>query len=356
MNSRKLKTSLFLALILAFCCSAALADDDNHGTDHSKGHSNDAKANCKKPPKPTPPPPPPAPKPDPVTVTTTNTNTNSNTNSNTNTNTNTQSQQQQQQQSQTANGGNASSSASNNGNGSNNNTTNYQAAKNPVSTAYAPPVIPTANCFKGFGGGVQTMPVGVSLGGGKIDPNCRALETARNAPNRVTFCKIYITLKDSKAAGVTMEDCMGIDPQPAAPVVEERKPEVNIYLPPQVAPAEVVKAEEPAPTPKPFLGQIGVCTFSKVVSCKVEKGVTVITPTGVCKQQLQTAKAALDQYPGTVLVIRGNRNPSEAPATAQARATNVQKQLVEYGVSPDRLRTEVGTGTARTVELILGQS
>lgn len=350
MSSRKLKTGLLLTLILAFC-SLALADDDNHGTDHSKGHSNDAKANCKKPPKPTPPPSP-KPGPDPVTVTTTNTNTN--------TNNNQQSQQQQQQQSQTQSA-NASSTASasnngnGNGNGSNNTTVNNQAAKIPVSTAYAPPVFPTANCFKGMGAGVQTGPFGGSFGGGKIDENCRALETARNAPNRLTFCKIYVKLKDSKAAGVTLGDCMGQDPQPA-PAVEEKKPEVNIYLPPQVAPAEAAKVTEPAPTPKPFLGQIGICTFSKVVSCKPEKGLTVITPTGVCKQQLQTAKEALDLYPGTVLVVRGNQNPSEGRGTAATRADNVKKQLVEYGVPADRVRAEVGTGTARTVELILSQS
>jgi hypothetical protein len=282
---------------------------------------------------------------------------NSGNSSNTNTNNNTaqggaggnatQGQKQGQSQTQSSSsdnsGGNSSNSYSSN--------TNVEAPKIPVATAFAPTTIPTVSCFKGFGAGVQTMPVGASFGGGKIDENCRALQTALHAPNRVTYCKIYINLQDSKKAGITMADCMATDPEP--PVVEEKKPEVNIYLPPQAAP--VAPPVVPVAENKPFLGQIGVCTFAKVVSCTPEKGVTIVTPTGVCKQQLQAAKAALDLYPGTILIIRGNRNPSEAPVTAQSRATNVKKQLEEYGVASNRLRTEVGTGTARTVQLILAE-
>ena len=92
----------------------------------------------------------------------------------------------------------------------------------------------TSNCFKGYGAGVQTMPVGVSLGGGKIDENCRALETAKFAPNRVTFCKIYVELKDAKKAGVTLDDCMDSEAQ--------------VALDP---PTPVIPAVAPAPAPAP---------------------------------------------------------------------------------------------------------
>jgi hypothetical protein len=183
-------------------------------------------------------------------------------------------QKQNQNQSQTATGGNATGgnasaqggSASNNGNGSNNasysNTTNVAASKIPVASAFAPPVLPANPCFKGFGVGIQTMAVGGSFGGGKIDGNCAILETARLAPSLLAKCKVYITDKYAKAAGVTLDDCMQqeiaalppvqvndvvptqvqpvvVNVQPAAPVVVPA-PAVNIIVP-APAPAVVVK-------------------------------------------------------------------------------------------------------------------
>ena len=258
----------------------------------------------------------------------------------------TQGQKQGQSQSSSSDnsGGNSSNSYSSN--------TNVEAPKIPVSTAFAPTTIPTVSCFKGFGAGVQTMPVGASFGGGKIDENCRALQTALHAPNRLTYCKLYINLQDSKKAHITMEDCMAQDPQP--PVVEApaSPAPVQIILP---ANTPIAAVAEPAPIPAPVVAEqlIGICTFSKVVSCKPEKGLTITTPTSVCKQQLEAAKLALERNPNSVLLIRGNRNPSEGRLVATTRATNVQRQLVEYGVQADRLKVEAGNGTARTVELVL---
>jgi hypothetical protein len=146
-----------------------------------------------------------------------------------------QKQNQSQGQTQTATGGDAT--ATNNGNNSNNSTTTINEAKIPVSTAYAPSVVSLTSCFKGFSGGAQTTAFGASFGGGKIDKNCRALLTAQNAPNKLVFCKIYITLKDSKAAGVTLQDCLAatiapplvvIPPQPPAPLPVI----VTVVLPP----------------------------------------------------------------------------------------------------------------------------
>ena len=184
-------------------------------------------------------------------------------------------QKQNQNQSQTATGGNATggnasaqggtASASNNGNGSNNasysNTTNVAASRIPVASAFAPPVLPANPCFKGFGVGIQTMAVGGSFGGGKIDGNCAILETARLAPSLLAKCKVYITDKYAKAAGVTLDDCLQqqevvptqvndvvppqvqpvvVNVQPAAPVVIPA-PTVNVIVPTAPAPAVVVK-------------------------------------------------------------------------------------------------------------------
>ena len=138
-----------------------------------------------------------------------------------------------------------SSSATNNGtgngNGANNSsyssTTNVAATKIPVASAIAPPVLPTNPCFKGIGVGVQTMAFGGSFGGGKIDSNCAILEAARLAPNLLSRCKVYISNKYVKAAGVTLDDCLN---EPDAPVV---------------APVAVVNAPQPiqAPTPPVFI-------------------------------------------------------------------------------------------------------
>jgi hypothetical protein len=197
-------------------------------------------------------------------------------------------QKQNQNQTQVATGGNATggnasaqggaSSANGNGvgngNGSNNasyssnSVTNVAASKIPVASAIAPPVLPANPCFKGFGAAVQTMVVGGSFGGGKIDGNCAILETARLAPSLLAKCKVYITDKYAKAAGVTLEDCMiqeeaavpapvqvesaapvqvqpvVVNVQPAAPVVVPA-PAVNVIVPAAPAPSVVVRSSKP---------------------------------------------------------------------------------------------------------------
>lgn len=116
----------------------------------------------------------------------------------------------------------STSSATNNGNGANNSTyssvTNVAASKIPVSSAIAPPVIPTASCSKGYSGGGQSLLFGGSFGGTKIDTGCSILEAARLAPNRLARCMVYITNKYVKAAGVTLDQCMVMDD--SAPVVQ----------------------------------------------------------------------------------------------------------------------------------------
>lgn len=158
------------------------------------------------------------------------------------------SQGQNQGQSQTS-----SSSANGNGNGSNNtqynSETNIAAPKIPVATAYAPSVFPTVTCFKGFGGGVQTAPVGVSMGGGKIDENCAILEAAGRARNILTFCKVYITNKYVKKAGVSLQDCIEeqtliaqaavVEPTPEPPAIIVIPVGLTLQAPPVVLPVLV---------------------------------------------------------------------------------------------------------------------
>jgi hypothetical protein len=147
-------------------------------------------------------------------------------------------------------GGNATASATNNGNGANNSTysstTNVAASKIPVATAIAPPSGSANTCFKGFGGGVQSALLGASFGGGKIDTNCAILEAARLAPSLLARCKVYLSDKYVKAAGVTLDDCLAdqallavasIPAEPApAPVPAQQTivlpaPQVTINLP-----------------------------------------------------------------------------------------------------------------------------
>lgn len=295
---------------------------------------------------------------------------NSGNSSNTNTNTaqggagGSASSNQTQSQSNSSTNNNASSASDNgngNGNNSNNSTTNIAAPKIPVNTAYAPTSLPTANCFKGYGAGVQTMPVGVSLGGGKIDENCRALETARNAPNRLTFCKVYVKLKDAKAAGVTLDDCMGRDPkeEAALPVPAPIQPQVVVVPIQTAAPVPAVVPAVVASNP-PVVEEIipvGICTFASKTQCTPAGSDAYITdparPTSVCKEMIGAAVAALARHPGYVIVLRGNRNSSEDKLLAVSRANNVKKQFEAQGVKSSQIKTEAGIGTSRTVQITL---
>lgn len=261
----------------------------------------------------------------------------------------TQGQKQGQSQSSSSDnsGGNSSNSYSSN--------TNVEASKIPVATAFAPTTIPTVSCFKGFGAGVQTMAVGGSFGGGKIDENCRALQTALHAPNRLTYCKLYINLQDSKKAHITMEDCMANEPR-----------EAEVVLPPAPAPQPqivVVPMQTPAPVPQTVLPvvteeiPVGICTFASKTQCTPAGSDAYITdparPTSICKEMLAAARKALASHPGYVIVLQGNRNRSEDSLLASTRANRVKQQLVASGVKSSQIKTEVGTGDTRTVSITL---
>lgn len=164
--------------------------------------------------------------------------------------------QSQSQKQSLSNVGNATSTseASNNGNGNGDNSNNSTSVTNvprSAATAYAPIVPPTTPCFKGYSGGGQGTMFGFSFGGGKIDANCAELEASRLAPSLVARCKVYITNKYVKQAGVTLDDCLNqerpIVPIVSAPIVREERPIIVTAAPPQIT-VEAPVINVPAPT------------------------------------------------------------------------------------------------------------
>jgi hypothetical protein len=170
-----------------------------------------------------------------------------------------QKQQQQQNQTQSNSSTNSNQSAGGSVTDVGNSVTTVEAPKIPVASAYAPPVFSTTNCFKGYSAGAQTPLIGGSFGGGGIDKNCAALATAQNLyamGSHLAACKVIVTTKAAKDAGVTMEDCMTV-PQRQAPVViappaplpAPEPVQVNVYFPAQ--PVPVVVAPKPLGDVKP---------------------------------------------------------------------------------------------------------
>ena len=265
-----------------------------------------------------------------------------------------------------ATGGNANQqqsqqqNAQNSGNNSDyNSETNIAAPKIPVDTAYAPFVGPTVPCFKGVGFGVQSVPLGASFGGGKIDGNCAILEAARQAPSRIARCKVYISNKYVKAAGVTLEDCLNAfgDPQPV--IVQPPSP-VSIVLPsanatanvaPPVAAVEVPEYKTEVNVTPEGTRLLGICTFAKAISCQPDSGPAIVSVSSICKRMLDSAKNELQRNPNAILYVIGNRNHAESEVTATTRAYNVKKYLEAAGIKSGKIKVSTGSGTDRTVEL-----
>jgi len=164
---------------------------------------------------------------------------NTNTNNNTNTSSSSSSSSATSSSSSSAAGGDASNS---------NNTTNNVAA-GPASTAYAPTALPTVPCFKSYGAGFQGS-IGLSIGGGKVDENCVILEAARSLAlhgSDLAYCKVMVSHKALRKAGVTLEDCMRVY-EPPKPEPVQPSPAVAPQAPPQIiVPAPAVTVNVPAP-------------------------------------------------------------------------------------------------------------
>lgn len=202
------------------------------------------------------------------------------TNNNISTNTLSQTQKQQQQQQQTQSNSSENNNQSQGGNVSDvgNSSTVVEAPKIPVAPAYAPPVFSSANCFKGFSGGIQTAVIGGSFGGGGIDKNCAALATSQNLyamGSRKAACKVIITTKAAKDAGVTLEDCLADQPRPiivVPPPIAQPAPSITVNVPPAPA-AQLIylspREETTVTAPKP-LGDAKPATKKHVAKpCKI---------------------------------------------------------------------------------------
>ena len=160
----------------------------------------------------------------------------------------TQGQKQGQSQSSNNNNQSAGGSVSNVGNS----VTNVAAPDIPVNSAYAPPVFSSVNCFKGFSAGAQTPLIGGSFGGGGIDKNCAAERAAQDylaSGNRLAFCKVMVTTKQSKDAGVTLADCMNVPaprPMVVAPPVAAPAPSITVTFPVYQFPQDTVVTKAPS--------------------------------------------------------------------------------------------------------------
>jgi hypothetical protein len=211
---------------------------------------------------------------------TSNSNSASNSTSNSNSSSN-QTQDQKQKQTQTQSNTSTNANQSEGGSVSNvgNSVTNVAAPDIPVNSAYAPPVFSTVNCFKGWSGGGQSAVAGLSFGGGGIDKNCAAERAAQDyfaSGNRLAFCKVMVTTKQSKDAGVTLNDCMDvpirvqpisqptpINVQPAPQITVIQAPPTFVYLsaPPaaSVLPAPIVPANPVQHAARRKIGQPKPC-------------------------------------------------------------------------------------------------
>ncbi len=185
---------------------------------------------------------------------------------------------------------------------------------------------------------VRATSLGLSFGGSKVDENCAALETARSFDSmneRLAGCKVKISTKYAKKAGVTLEDCMAtemvIAPPPVA-VVPPPAPQqpIVVVVPAQAAPAPVA-VPVVTPAPSPAIVWTSVCTFAGKVSCNVPGSDAVVVdpahPTSVCKIMIDSAARAYKRSNGARFILVGNRNRDESDLLPTARANNVRKLL-----------------------------
>jgi len=235
-----------------------------------------------------------------------------------------------------------------------------------VPTAYAPTTIPTSPCLKGYEAGGQGAAFGFALGGSKVDKNCQMLELARSFDSmneRLAGCKVKVAASKriAKDADVTVEDCMAHEMIDAPPVVVPPAPPVApqptfIVIPqqPTAAPVAVPVVATPVITESI---PVGICTFASKTQCVPKGGDAAIVdpsrPTSVCKEMIAAAVAELKLHPGYVIVLRGNKNPSEDALLPVTRANRVKQQFITSGVPSGKLKTEVGSGDTRTVEITL---
>ncbi len=118
--------------------------------------------------------------------------------------------------------------------------------RNPVSTAYAPSIAPTAVCALTMSGGAQGSMFGFSIGGSYIDKNCEHLEQVRRANDigqREVAAEMMMDIPAYAAAAKRIADrkagkVSGVTPAAPAPVAQTST--VNVVASKPAAPAAVV--------------------------------------------------------------------------------------------------------------------
>ena len=113
------------------------------------------------------------------------------------------------------------------------------------------------------------MAIGGSFGGGKVDQGCDDRELARSfsGPQTIASCKILISTKKAKKAGITLEDCM----KSSTPAPEPVSPELLVQVPPPpspiivTVPVTIVPLPVPLPAPPQYKTEITVHAPKKKV-------------------------------------------------------------------------------------------
>lgn len=131
-----------------------------------------------------------------------------------------------------------------------------------------------------------------------MDKNCAILETARSLANfgsDISYCRVMLTNKYVKAAGVTLDECLATRKQvipvsapiePSAPII------VNVPPQPQAEIIPPVRVDAPVVENTAELRELG--------SCNIFNGIS-----NVCKRYADDAIVALNANPDTQLVLMG---------------------------------------------------
>lgn len=224
----------------------------------------------------------------------------------------------------------STSSANGNGNGANN--SEYSSTSNTLvqrntPMAYAPEAIPSAPCVKGYSAGASGPAFGASFGGGKTDQECEIRETARAfalGGSRIAYCKVLITTKDAKKAGVTLDDCLQ-QPTPA-PVAQ------TVIVPPVPAPVIVETPNVPLEVVAPV----------ETTLVTVHGGVL----NNVAKQQLDQAVIYAKQSQGGHLIIQTDA------LTGVARGQRVLSYFSEAGINTSSVEVRLTKSFGRDVVVV----
>ena len=127
-----------------------------------------------------------------------------------------------------------------------------------------------------------------------MDRNCAILEAARYGAlsgSRIAFCKVYITNKAVRDAGVTLEDCLNVPAPQPIPVPVAVVPPTREVINPQVT----IRIE---PTPAPVQTVPQTATLTSIGGCPA-------TRLNVCNREIDQALAYLAKDSNAEISIHG---------------------------------------------------